>query len=68
MDDSKTVKKIRMRHPHTSDEVEVEATSEAVIPYMVKGYQQVLAESGPRPGDADGPAEEQVTLAEPEKD
>lgn len=34
------VEKIFMRHPHTGDIQEVEATSEALTPWMVKGYQK----------------------------
>ena len=33
--------KIRLRHPHTGDTVDVNAVPEAVIPIMGRGYQQV---------------------------
>jgi hypothetical protein len=63
--ESKKTAKVRMRHPHTGDEVEVDSAHDTLVPYMVQGYTQVTE---PRPGDAGGPAEEQVTLAEPEKE
>jgi len=36
---------VRMRHPHTGDTREVEATPEEMVPLMGLGYQQVKEES-----------------------
>ena len=33
--------KVRLRHPHTGDTKDVNATPEAMIPIMGLGYQQV---------------------------
>ena len=33
--------KVRLRHPHTGDTVEVNAVPEAMIPILGRGYQQV---------------------------
>jgi len=35
-----TVEKITLRHPHTGDQVEVDATHASLVPYMVRGYSQ----------------------------
>jgi len=35
------VEKVTLRHPHTKDTVEVEATPANLVPYMVRGYEQV---------------------------
>ena len=40
MDGSKPVEKVTLRHPHTKDTVEVDATPDALVPYMVRGYEQ----------------------------
>jgi hypothetical protein len=32
--------KVQLRHPHTGDVVEVEATPAELVPYMVRGYEQ----------------------------
>jgi hypothetical protein len=32
---------VKLRHPHTQDTVEVDATAAALVPYMVQGYEQV---------------------------
>ena len=62
---SKKTEKVRLRHPHTGDEVEVDSAHDTLVPYMVQGYAQIPE---PRPGDPGGPAEEQSTPAEPEKE
>jgi hypothetical protein len=33
--------KVRLRHPHTGDTVDVNAVPEAMIPILGRGYQQV---------------------------
>lgn len=43
--------KVTLRHPLTGKTVEVEATSEALTPYMVQGYQQVKSEPAPAPAE-----------------
>ncbi len=41
------IAKIRMRHPLTLDTVDVEPTSEALTPWMVKGYSQFNEPAAP---------------------
>jgi hypothetical protein len=36
---------VRLRHPHTGDIREVEATPEEIVPLMGLGYQQVKEDS-----------------------
>jgi hypothetical protein len=42
--------KVQLRHPHTGDVQEVDATPEKLIPLMIRGYQQVPPET-PAQGD-----------------
>ncbi len=39
-----TAGKVKLRHPHTRDVREVDATQEALVPLMGLGYQQVRGE------------------------
>ena len=36
---------VRLRHPHTGDVREVQATSDEIVPLMGLGYEQVREES-----------------------
>lgn len=36
--------KVRLRHPHTGDIQEVDATPDKLVPLMVQGYQQIPPE------------------------
>lgn len=39
--EGKTIEKVTLRHPHTEETVEVDATPAELVPYMVRGFQQV---------------------------
>lgn len=43
------VEKVKLRHPHTGETVEVDGTPAELVPYMVKGFAQVKAEDPPEP-------------------
>jgi hypothetical protein len=36
--------KVRLRHPHTGDTQEVDATPDKLVPLMIQGYQQIPPE------------------------
>ena len=44
------VEKVTLRHPHTKDTVEVDATPVDLVPYMVRGYEQVKQPETPAEG------------------
>jgi hypothetical protein len=51
-----TVEKVFLRHPHTKDEVEVDALHASLVPYMVRGYQQFTPAPAPKAQPAITPA------------
>lgn len=43
--DGKQPERVKLRHPHTKDTVEVDGTPASLVPYMVQGYEQVKPEA-----------------------